>query len=90
MSVTFILPGSLKKWFHGTDEAVCKGETLLHCIEDLETRFPGIREKLVDSENQVPQVLLFVNGENAMKLSGLMTPVSDGDEVGVIPLAAGG
>ncbi len=59
-------------------------------MEDLDRRFPGFRGRVLDGDGNISNALVFLNGENVMKLSGLETPVSDGDELGLIPLAAGG
>lgn len=90
MPVTLYLPGSLKDWLQGADEAACQGRTVGQCLDDLENRFPGFRDRVLDADGAISQVLVFLNGENVMKLSGLESPVKDGDELGIIPLAAGG
>jgi len=90
MSVKIIIPGSLSEWFAGRDEAQCRGNTLGECFDDLEDQFPGIKEKLVRDDQKTPLVMIFLNGENIRTLDGLDTGVRDGDEVGIIPLAAGG
>jgi len=90
MSVIIRVPGSLKDWFQGDDEAVCKGETMGECLEYLIGRFPGLRDRLFDKNSELSAVLVFLNGENILSLGGLATPVKDGDEAGIIPLAAGG
>ena len=90
MSVRIIIPGSLSDWFAGQDEAQCQGNTLVECFDNLEKQFPGIKEKLIGGDPKTPRVLIFVNGENIRTLDGLNTGVRDGDEVGIIPLAAGG
>ena len=90
MSVRIIIPGSLSDWFAGQDEAQCQGNTLVECLDDLEQQFPGLNEKLIRDDHKTPLVMIFVNGDNIRNLDGLNTRVRDGDEVGIIPLAAGG
>jgi molybdopterin converting factor small subunit len=90
MSVIIRVPGSLKDWFQGDDEAVCQGETMGECLEYLIGRFPDLRDRLFDKNSELSAVLVFLNGENILSLEGLATPVKDGDEAGIIPLAAGG
>ena len=90
MPVKVIIPGSLSDWFSGRDEAQCRGNTLVECFDDLERQFPGLKEKLIGDDPEIPRVLIFVNGENTRTLDGLNTRIRDGDEVGIIPLAAGG
>ena len=90
MAVIVRVPGSLKDWFQGTDEASCKGATLGECIDELDREFPGIRERLLNEDGEIGAILIFLNGENVTKLEGLATTISDGDEIGIIPFAAGG
>ena len=91
MSIMMILPDSLKKWMGNNSEAECEGATVLECVELLENRFNGFKKKIVDEKgNPCDDVLMFKNGANIMGLEGLATPVKDGDEISVIPFAAGG
>jgi MoaD family protein len=90
MAVTVRVPGSLKNWFGGSDEVSCQGASLGECVDDLERRFPGIRDRLLTEEGEIGAILIFLNGENVTKLEGLGTRMSDGDEIGIIPFAAGG
>jgi sulfur-carrier protein len=90
MAIIMRVPGSLAAWFGGQESTSCSGETLGQCIEDLESRFPGLRKRVVDDKGGTSAVLIFVNGENIIRLEGLGTSIRDGDEIAVIPLAAGG
>lgn len=90
MSVRIIIPGSLSDWFAGQDEAQCQGNTLVECFDDLEQQFPGLKEKLIGDDHKTPLVMIFINGENIRSMDGLNSRIRDGDEVGIIPLAAGG
>jgi molybdopterin synthase sulfur carrier subunit len=89
MALTVRVPGSLKEWFHGSDEATCQGRTLGECIDHLDQTFPGVKDRLINEEGEIC-VLIFLNGENSASLEGLGTAVKDGDEIGFIPFAAGG
>ena len=90
MAVTVRVPGSLKDWFRGSEEASCRGGTLGECIDQMDREYPGIRDRLLNEEGEIGAILIFLNGENVTKLEGLATSISDGDELGVIPFAAGG
>lgn len=90
MPITVRVPGSLRDWFQGSDEVSCQGATLGECIDQLDREFPGIRDRLLDEQGQIGAILIFLNGENVMKLEGLATSIADGDEIGIIPFAAGG
>ncbi|MDI6797131.1 MAG: MoaD/ThiS family protein [Desulfatibacillaceae bacterium] len=90
MAVTVIIPGSLKDWFDGADEVICEPDTLGKCLEDLAARYPVFASKLYDAHGNISSLLIFINGDNAARGRWLATPLADGDEVGIIPLAAGG
>jgi molybdopterin converting factor small subunit len=45
---------------------------------------------LVDDKGGTSSVLIFLNGDNIGRSEGLSTAVKDGDEIYIIPLAAGG
>ena len=91
MSITIIIPGSLKDWFGGSDQATCEGKTMGECIDDLDSKFSGFKCRVVDEKGDiVSSVMIFLDGQNLRSLDGLATPVKDGDEVSIIPFAAGG
>jgi len=90
MAVIVRVPGSLKDWFGGSDEVSCEGKTLGECIDRIDREFPGIRDRLLNEDGEIGAILIFLNGENVTKLEGLATSISDGDEIGIIPFAAGG
>ncbi|MCD6273050.1 MAG: MoaD/ThiS family protein [Deltaproteobacteria bacterium] len=91
MSVTMVLPGSLKKWMGNNSEAECEGATVLECVEFLENKFNGFKKNIVDENGNLrDEVLVFKNGTNIMNLEGPATSIVDGDDISVIPFAAGG
>lgn len=91
MSITIIIPGSLKDWLGGSNEAVCEGKTIGECIDYLDNKFSGFKRRVVDEKGEISSsVMIFLDGQNLRSLDGLATPVKDGDEVSVIPFAAGG
>ena len=90
MSIIVRVPGSLSEWFDGTDEAICHGSTVGECFDHLDNKFPGLRDRLINDKDELSAVLVFINGENIQNLDGLATVVKDGDEISIIPLAAGG
>ncbi len=86
-----IVPGSLKGWIGGSEQVLCEGKTIGECIDDLESKFPGFRHRVFDEKGEInSSVMIFIDGQNLRSLNGLATPVKDGDEVSIIPFAAGG
>ena len=60
-------------------------------VDDLETRHPGIRERICDDQGKVRRfVNLYVNGDDIRFLQQLDTQVKDGDEISIVPAIAGG
>ena len=90
MPVTILVPGSLSRWFNGADEVISEGATLGECLDSVAARFPLFSERLNHEKGKAAGLLVFLNGDNYISLSGLETKVSDGDEISIIPLSAGG
>ena len=60
-------------------------------ITELQLRFPGIQERLVDEKGEVRRfVNVYVNEEDIRFLKNRETPLKDGDQVSIIPAIAGG
>jgi molybdopterin synthase sulfur carrier subunit len=60
-------------------------------IAELQSRYPGIQERLLDETGAVRRfVNVYVNEEDIRFLQNQQTPVKDGDEVSIIPAIAGG
>ena len=91
MSVTVRIPTPLRKLTNNEDVVAGDGETLLACIESLEQRYPGLRERLLDEEGEIRRfVNVYVNGEDVRFQQGTDTPLNTGDEVSIVPAVAGG
>lgn len=90
-AVTVLIPAPLRKLTGGEARVTADGATIGDLIESLETRYPGIKERVCDPDGELRRfVNVFVNGENARNLGGIGTQISTGDEVGIIPAMAGG
>jgi adenylyltransferase/sulfurtransferase len=60
-------------------------------LADLESRFPGIRERLRDDSGKLHSyVNVYVNSREIDELDGEQTKLGDGDEISIIPAVAGG
>ena len=90
MAIIVRIPGSLREWFNGLDEAVCDGSTVKECFDQIQLQYPDFSDRILDDTGEMTNVIVFLNGENISNIKGLDTPVDNGDEIGIIPLAAGG
>lgn len=67
------------------------GADLRELIIDLEARFPGFRERLLDGSGDLRRfVNIYVGEENVRFLDGLSTAIPAGVTVSIIPAVAGG
>jgi molybdopterin synthase sulfur carrier subunit len=91
MPVKVRIPTPLRK-LTGDEELVEVGPgTVGGAFAELQRRFPGIQERLLDEAGQVRRfVNVYVNEEDIRFLDNNNTPLKDGDEVSIIPAIAGG
>ena len=91
MPVTVRIPTPLQRLTSGQWEVACEGATIIELLGDLERRYPGVKERICDSQGKLRRfVNVFVNEEDIRFLQGDQTSVKDGDEVSIIPAIAGG
>ena len=91
MPVQVRIPTPLRKLTNDEEVVETSAETIGDAITDLETRYPGLQERLLDDDGQVRRfVNVYVNEEDIRFLQDKETPLKDGDEVSIIPAIAGG
>jgi len=85
------IPTPLRKLTNNEELVEVNAATIGAAIQELQTRFPGIAERLVDDKGEVRRfVNVYVNEEDIRFLQNNATPLKDGDEVSIIPAIAGG
>ncbi len=91
MSVTVRIPTPLRKITGEQDVVSAGGDDLAALIADLESNYPGMKDRLVDEGGEIRRfVNVFVNGEDVRFLDGLGTAINTGDEISIVPAVAGG
>ena len=90
MAVEVRIPTILRTYTGGAKQVEASGATLDELIADLESRHPGLRDRLVEGEALRRFVNVYLNDEDVRFLGGLQAPVGDGDSVTVLPAVAGG
>lgn len=90
MSVEVRIPTILRPYTGGEKNVTGDGADLRALIADLESRYPGISERLVDEQGLRRFVNVYLNDEDVRFLGGLDTVVADGDSVTILPAVAGG
>ena len=85
------IPTPLRKFTSGSEEVSASGATIAQIVADMESHYPGIKERLCEADGRVRRfVNIYVNGDDIRILSNLDTAVKDGDEVSIVPAIAGG
>ncbi len=91
MSAKVRIPTPLRKLTNNEEIIEVAPGTVGAAITELQTRFPGIRERLLDENGAVRRfVNVYVNEEDIRFLQNQETPVRSGDEISIIPAIAGG
>ncbi|TMR95394.1 MoaD/ThiS family protein [Nonomuraea basaltis] len=91
MAIEVRIPTILRNYTDGAKAVNAEGATLDELITNLESRHPGIKDRLIDNGGGLRRfVNVYLNDEDVRFLGGLGTPVSDGDTVTVLPAVAGG
>lgn len=90
MSVEVRVPTILRGYTGGAKVVTTDGDTLQDVVADLESRFPGIGERLVDDSGLRRFINVYVNDEDVRFLENLRTAVKDGDSITILPAVAGG
>jgi len=84
------IPTILRQYTDGAKAVEGAGATLEELFSDLESRHPGLRDRLVEGDGLRRFVNVYLNDEDVRFLGGLQAPVEDGDNVTVLPAVAGG
>ena len=87
---TVRIPPTLRAETGGERQVPAAGETVRELLNDLMSRFPGLRTQLVEDEELATFVNVYVGGEDVRMLAGLDTPVEQGSTVILLPAMAGG
>ena len=91
MAVKVRIPTPLQKLTNGQAEVASEGANVTELLEQLNRQFPGLKDRLCDETGKLRRfVNIFVNEEDIRFLQMDATPLTDGDEVSIIPAIAGG
>ncbi|HZV27335.1 MAG TPA: MoaD/ThiS family protein [Acidothermaceae bacterium] len=90
MAIEVRIPTILRTYTGGEKAVAGAGGTLADVLVDLDSRHPGLRDRIVDEKGLRRFVNVYVNDEDVRFMGGLETAVKDGDTVTVLPAVAGG
>jgi sulfur-carrier protein len=91
MTIQVRIPVQLRALTKGEEVVAASGRSVSEIIEDIESKYPGVKDRICETDGKVRRfVNIFVNEEDIRFLDNLQTPISENDEVSIIPAIAGG
>ncbi|KAB2661045.1 MAG: MoaD/ThiS family protein [Verrucomicrobia bacterium] len=85
------IPTPLRKLTNNEELVEVNAASVGEVFKELQSRFPGIQERLLDESGAVRRfVNVYVNEEDIRFLQNQETPIQPTDEISIIPAIAGG
>jgi sulfur-carrier protein len=82
------IPSLLQSLTDGEEKVVVSGATVGQIIDNLEARFPGLKERLVQGREIRPHIAVAIDGD--VSPEGLEQDVQESSEIHFIPALSGG
>jgi sulfur-carrier protein len=91
MPITITLPTVLAKLADGQRALKATGATLGDAVAQVSRQYPALKPRLTnDAGEPYPFVTYYLNDEDIRFAGGFAAPLTDGDEVTIVPAVAGG
>ena len=90
MAVKVRIPTPLQRLTKGVEEVDGVPGTVMELVAELDSRYPGIGERISEGGKIRRFVNIYVNEEDIRFLKAEDTIVKDGDELSIVPAIAGG
>ncbi len=82
------IPSPLHSYTGGRPEVEAAGGSLAELLVDLDRRYPGLRFRIIDEQDQVrPHIRFFVGGTMAATIT---QPIAPGQDIQIICALSGG
>ncbi len=90
MTVDVKVTANLQKIVGGRRSVQGEGASVGELLDDLESRYPGLKGQLI-TDGQIHRfVNIYLNDEDIRFLDRLDTPLKEGDTLSILPALAGG
>ncbi|WP_159731346.1 MoaD family protein [Methylosinus sp. Ce-a6] len=90
MPIVVSIPTILRSLTANQKRIEATGANVLEVIDEIDARYPGVKDRLISGGKMHRFVNIFVN-ENDIRFAGdLKTAVQDGDHITILPAVAGG
>jgi molybdopterin synthase sulfur carrier subunit len=91
MAIEVRIPTILRSYTGGAKVVEGKGDSLAALIDDLDSRHPGLKGRLVTGEGALHRFInMYVNDQDVRFTGALDTPLTEGASVTILPAVAGG
>lgn len=91
MAIPVIIPTALRQYTGGQSTLRIDGATVGEVLQQLTAQHPDFGKQVLDSAGKLRSfVNIYRNDDDVRYLDGLATPVSERDELSIIPAIAGG
>jgi sulfur-carrier protein len=84
------IPPTLRAETGGERQVEASGDTVGDLLDDLTSRFPSLRDRILEDGQVAEFVNVYVDGEDVRTLDGVDTPVREDATVILLPAMAGG
>ena len=91
MPVTVYIPTPFRRATSNRDRVEVHPGDVSAALDELAAAYGGLRGLVRNEQGEIHRhIAIYVNSEAIDALGGLSTPLSDGDELAIIPALAGG
>ena len=91
MSVMVYIPTPFRRFAGNQTYVKAEGKTVGEVLDALGKSYPTLKHMIYNEADEIPgHINIYINSQEIHSLQGKNTPVSDGDEMAVIPAIAGG
>jgi molybdopterin/thiamine biosynthesis adenylyltransferase/molybdopterin converting factor small subunit len=91
MPVTVYIPTPFRKMTGNQSYVQAEGATVGEVLDHLGQEYPSLKHMIYDAQEEIPgHINIYINNTEIHTLQGKLTPVTEGDEMAVIPAIAGG
>jgi molybdopterin synthase sulfur carrier subunit len=84
------IPTPLRALTNNETSVEVSGDKIINIIQNLNQKFPGVSEKIMENNELKHFVNIYINGEDIRYLDSLETKVDLKDEISIVPAVAGG
>ena len=91
MSVLLRIPTVLRPAMGGEASITVEGSTIGAILSQVTSRYPAVKGQLLNDDGTLHRFLnVYVNDDDVRYLGGVDAPVTDRDEITLLPAVAGG